>query len=46
MTNRKKLTLFVKDELWNDFKKTITKDKTLNEAIVDLIQEEINKRKK
>lgn len=32
-----KYTIEVDDKLWEEFKKTITKDKTINEVIVELI---------
>lgn len=38
----KKLQLAIDDnQLWQDFKATVTKDITLNEAIVNLIKEKI-----
>jgi len=36
-----KYTITVDDELWKKFKKTITKDKTINEAIVELIKQKV-----
>ena len=36
-----KYTINVPDELWEKFKKTVTKDKTINDAIVELIQKRV-----
>jgi len=36
-----KYTITVDDELWEKFKKTITKDKTINEAIVEIIRQKV-----
>jgi len=36
-----KYTIEVEDKVWGEFKKTITKDKTLNQAIVELIEEKV-----
>jgi len=41
-----KLLLDVSDELWAEFKAIATKDKTLNDAVVELIQREVDKRKR
>jgi len=38
-----KYTITVEDELWEKFKKTITKDKTINEVIVELIRQRVKK---
>lgn len=40
----KKIILDIEDELWERFKKTVTKDKTLNQAIVELIKKEVEKK--
>ena len=36
-----KYTIEVEDQLWERFKKTVTKDKTLNRAIVELIEQRV-----
>ena len=36
-----KYTITVEDELWKRFKRTVTKDKTLNQAIVELIKQRV-----
>ena len=36
-----KYTITVEDELWKKFKRTITKDKTINQAIVELIKQRV-----
>jgi len=36
-----KYTLAVDDELWEKFKRTVTKDKTINDAIVELIKQKV-----
>jgi len=36
-----KYTITVEDELWEKFKQTITKDKTINEAIIELIRKRV-----
>ncbi len=36
-----KYTITVDEELWKEFKKTITKDKTINDAIVELIRQKV-----
>jgi len=33
----------VPDELWNEYKKVMTKDKTVNDHIVELIRKEVEK---
>jgi hypothetical protein len=38
-----KYTIKVEDELWEKFKRTITKDKTINEAVVELIRKKVEK---
>jgi len=40
----RKLLLDVSDELWTRFKATVSKNETLNEAILRLIQREVDKR--
>jgi predicted CopG family antitoxin len=40
-----KYTITVNDELWREFKKTITKDRTINEAIVELIKQKTETKK-
>lgn len=42
----KKIILDVDDRLWERFKKIVTKDKTLNQAIIDLIKEKIEREEK
>jgi hypothetical protein len=37
----KKYLIRVEDELWRSFKQCVTKDKTINEAIVELIKREV-----
>jgi len=41
-----KLLLDVSDELWAEFKAIATKDKTLHDAVIELIQREIDRKKK
>jgi hypothetical protein len=36
-------TVNVDDDLWEKFKRTVTKDKTLNQVIVELISERVEK---
>jgi hypothetical protein len=36
-------TVNVDDDLWEKFKRTVTKDKTLNQVIVELIRERVEK---
>ncbi|MEM2618717.1 MAG: hypothetical protein QW356_04450 [Candidatus Hadarchaeales archaeon] len=36
-----KYTITVEDGLWEKFKRTVTKDKTINQAIVELIREKV-----
>ena len=38
-----KYTITVEDGLWEKFKRTVTKDKTINDAITDLIEQEVAK---
>jgi len=38
-----KYTITVDDELWRKFKKTITKDKTINDVVVELIRQRVEK---
>jgi metal-responsive CopG/Arc/MetJ family transcriptional regulator len=37
-----KYTISVDDELWKKFKRTVTKDKTINQAIVEMIRRRVN----
>ena len=39
-----KYTIVVDDDLWRKFKQTVTKDKTINEAIVEMIRERVKKK--
>ena len=39
----KKLMLEISDELWDKFKLTVRRDKTLNDGVVELIQREVDK---
>ncbi|MEM1689447.1 MAG: hypothetical protein QXX33_00475 [Candidatus Hadarchaeales archaeon] len=41
-----KYTIEVDDKIWKEFKKIITKDKTINQAIVELIVERVKKHNK
>ena len=36
-----KYTLVVDDELWEAFKRTVTRDKTLNQVLVEMIAERV-----
>ena len=36
-----KYTLVVDDRLWERFKRTVTKDKTLNQVLVELVAERV-----
>jgi len=36
-----KYTISVEDELWEKFKQTVTKDRTINEAIVEMIRRRV-----
>jgi hypothetical protein len=36
-----KYTITVEDELWEKFKQTVTKDRTINEAIVEMIRRRV-----
>jgi predicted CopG family antitoxin len=38
-----KYTIKVSDDLWEKFKRTVTKDKTLNQVIVELIRKRVEK---
>jgi len=40
-----KYTITVDNELWGKFKQVITKDKTINDAIVELIKEKVGEKK-
>ena len=37
------ISVKLEESLWKEFKSTINRDKTLNQAVVELIQEHINK---
>jgi len=39
-----KYTIKVDDELWEKFKQTITKDKTINDVIVELIKQRVERK--
>ena len=39
-----KYTITVENELWKKFKQTVTKDKTINQAIVELIKQHVGER--
>lgn len=41
-----KYTIDVDDELWEEFKRVVTRDKTMNEAINELIKNEVEKSKR
>jgi|GEM_PF-3384309 len=41
--NIKPITLKIDRDLWEKFKGIVTRDKTLNEALVDLIEKEVKK---
>ena len=43
MCKIKPLTLEIEKDVWSKFKSTLTKERTLNAAVVDLIKKEINK---
>ena len=45
MVQVKPITLNIDQELWTNFKATVTRDRTLNEAVVQLIQEHIERSK-
>jgi predicted CopG family antitoxin len=36
-----KYTISVEDELWEKFKQTVTKDRTINKAIVEMIEQRV-----
>ena len=38
-----KYTITVEDGVWEEFKKTVTKDKTINDAITELIEQKVAK---
>lgn len=38
-----KYTIAVDDELWKKFKQVVTRDKTMNQAINELIKKEVEK---
>lgn len=40
-----KLMLKCSDEIWDDFKKLCSKDKSMNEAVIGLINEYVRKNK-
>jgi len=40
----RKYLIKVDDELWNRFKQNVTKDRTINEVIVDLIVQYVEER--
>ncbi len=42
MSDKTSFLLEIDRELWNKFKANTTKDKTLNEAIVELIKKEVS----
>lgn len=42
MAQTKPLTLVIDDELWHEFKSCVTKERTMNQAVVDLIQDYVN----
>ena len=39
----KKIILDVDEKLWEEFKKSVTRDKTLNQAVVELIENKLKK---
>jgi len=41
-----KYTVTVDDRLWEKFKHTITRDKTINEAIVELIRQKVERQER
>lgn len=41
-----KYTITVGDELWEKFKRTVTKDKTINDAIVEMIEQRVGGKKR
>ena len=45
MAKLKPLTLEIDKELWEDFKRIIPRTITLNEAVVQLIKKEVEKKK-
>lgn len=45
MAKIKPLMLEIEKELWNEFKSYVRKDKTLNDAVVELIRREVGKEK-
>ena len=38
-----KYTISVEDELWEKFKQTVTKDRTINEAIIEMIRQRVER---
>lgn len=40
----KPITLEIDKNLWEKFKAIVTRDKTLNEAVIELIEREVKKR--
>lgn len=38
-----KYLLDIDDELWEEFKKTITRDKSINKVIVEMIEKRVEK---
>jgi len=41
-----KYTITVDNELWEKFKRTITKDKTINDAVVKMIEQRVEEKKR
>jgi len=41
----KAITLEIEKDLWEKFKSKVTKDKTLNDAVVNLIKKEVGVKK-
>lgn len=41
-----KYTIMVDNELWEKFKRTVTKDKTINDAIVGMIEQRVGGKKR
>ena len=39
-----KYTITVDDEVWKKFKRTVTKDRTINQAIVELIKRKVERK--
>ena len=38
-----KYTITVDKKLWEEFKRTVTKDKTINDVVVELIKQRVEK---